>query len=121
MGEIEAKLPALREAMERHLGVKGRSLAHQVRRAGRRLPRRVRAQAVLLGEAEALAGNPRLLRQLDDRRLAHALEDVSAHLAGIDRAEARRTRIISVLAVIAFNLILLFTAVVVLLRMRGTI
>lgn len=121
MMEIEAKLPAVREALERNLGVRGRSLAQQVKRAGRRLPKRVRAQAALLAEAEALGGNPRLLRQLDEGRVTRALDEVSAHLASIDRAEARRARVISVLAVLAFNFIVIFTAIVVVLRMRGTI
>lgn len=121
MVDIETQLPALREALERHLGVKGRSLAHQVRRAGRRLPKRVRAQAALLGQAEAVSGNPRLLRQLDEARVAQACEELSAHLAGIDRAEIRRGRILSILAVLAFNFILIFVAFVVFLRMRGTI
>ncbi|WP_299676498.1 hypothetical protein [uncultured Roseobacter sp.] len=121
MREIETQLPALREALETHLGVKGRSLAQQIKRAGRRLPRRLRVQAGMLAQAEAAAGNPRLLRQLDEARLTRALDALSAYLAGIDRAEARRTRMISIAAVIAFNLILLFTAVVVLLRLRGVI
>ncbi len=111
----------LSAALERHLGVKGRTLAQQVKRAGRRLPRRVRADARLLSEAEAVAGHPRLLRQLDQAQLDRALQDLTTHLAGIDRAEARRTRILSMLAGIAFNMILLFAAVVVLLRMRGAI
>lgn len=121
MTEIETQLPALRDALERHLGVRGTSLAQQVKRAGRLLPRRLRAQAGLLVKAEALAGNPRLLRQLDDVRVTRALEELHAYVAGIDRAEALRTRVISIAAVIAFNLILLFTALVVVLRLQGVI
>lgn len=121
MMEIETELPAVREALERHLGVKGRSLAQQVKRAGRRLPRRIRAQAVLLAEAEALSGNPRLLRQLDKSRIAEALSGVSAYLAGIDRTDARHGRILSILAVLAFNFILIFIVFVIFLRMREII
>ncbi|WP_195820118.1 hypothetical protein [Roseobacter sp. MH60115] len=121
MIDIEAKSEALSSALERHLGVKGKSLAQQVKRAGHRLPRRLRAQAQLVAEADALRGNPRLLRQLGHERVVQAFSDVSAHLAGIDRAEARRGRILSILAAIAFNLILLFTALVVIGRLRGAI
>lgn len=121
MMNIEMELPAVRDALERHLGIKGRSLAHQVKRAGRRLPTRIRAQAALLGEAEALCGNPRLLRQLGEARVKQACKEVSEHLAGVDRAEVRRGRVLSILAVIAFNLILVFIAFVIFLRTRGTI
>lgn len=121
MMEIEAEAAALSTALERRLGVKGRTLAQQVKRAGRRLPKRIRTQAQLVAQAEAVSGNPRLLRQLGDAAVAQACADVTEHLAGIDRAEARRARLISILAVLAFNFILLFTAVVVFLRMRGTI
>ncbi|MCV3270564.1 hypothetical protein [Roseobacter sinensis] len=121
MYEIETDMRALKEAVEKHLGIKGASLGQQLRRAGRRLPRHLRAQAGLLAEAEVLVGNPRLLRQLDEARVARALDDVGTYLRGIDRAEARRTRLLSIAAVIAFNLILLFTAVVVVLRLRGLI
>ncbi|GFE52127.1 hypothetical protein So717_38800 [Roseobacter cerasinus] len=121
MTDIETQVAALRDALERHLGVRGTSLAQQVRRAGRVLPRRLRAQAGLLAKAEALAGNPRLLQQLDDARLAQALEDLNAYIAGIDRGEAVRTQILSIAAAIAFNLILLFAAIVVVLRLQGVI
>ncbi|WP_300012870.1 hypothetical protein [uncultured Roseobacter sp.] len=121
MVDIEAKSEALSSALERRLGVKGRSLAQQVKRAGRRLPRRIRAQAQLVAEADAVRGNPRLLRQMGDEQVAQAYSEVLEHLAGIDRADARRGRILSVLAAIAFNLILLFTALVVIGRLRGAI
>lgn len=121
MIDIEAKSEALSGALERHLGVKGRSLAQQVKCAGRMLPRRIRAQAHLVAEADALRGNPRVLRQLNEGRVARAYAEISEHLAGIDRAEARWGRILSILAAIAFNLILLFTAFVVIARLRGAI
>ncbi|WP_299402834.1 hypothetical protein [uncultured Roseobacter sp.] len=119
--DIETKAQKLSAALEKHLGVKGRSLAHRVRRAGRRLPRRIREHAHLLAEADAVRDNIKISRQYDAAQIARAYEHVSDYLATIDRADARRGRILSILAVLAFNFILLFVAFVVFLRMRGIV
>ncbi|MFK7879956.1 hypothetical protein [Roseobacter sp.] len=119
--DIETKTQGIKAALEKHLGVKGRSLRHSLRRAGRRLPKRLRAQAALLAEAEGVRGNIKLTRQFDAERIEQAYKDVSDHLVRIDRADARRARLISILAALAFNFILLVVAVIVFMRMRGTI
>ncbi|WP_298914812.1 hypothetical protein [uncultured Roseobacter sp.] len=119
--DIEQMAQALKDAMQKHLGVKGRNLRHAVRKAGRRLPKKLRAPARLMAQAEAVSGNLKLLRQLDTSKIESAYADLSAHLSAIDRAAERRARILSVLAVIAFNLIIVFAAWVIWLKARGSI
>lgn len=119
--DIETKAQSLKAALETQLGVKGRSLAHSLRRAGRRLPKGLRGQASLLAQVDGLSGNIKLTRQFDPAEIERAYADVSEHLATIDRAELRRSRVISLLAVLAFNFILICVAVVVFLRLRGVI
>lgn len=102
-----AELVAL---FETHMGIKSRTLAKAVSLAGRQLPRAMRTQAALLVEAEALAGNPKLMRQLDGAALEIAYRALSEHLAAIDLKERRRTRQLKVVAGIVFNLLLVFGA-----------
>ncbi|TMM55410.1 hypothetical protein [Sulfitobacter sabulilitoris] len=117
--DITGKADHLRRAIEAHLGVRGRDLDHALRRAGRRLPRRVRAQAQMIARAERFGGNPKLERRLDATRLAAAFDAVDRYLAQVDRADLRRARLIGILAVIAFNLVVIFALFVIWLRWRG--
>ena len=110
---------AIRGLLESKLGVKSRDLGQGVRRAGRRLPRRVRAQAAVLVAAERQSGHPRLARQIDGDRIARAREVVSAHLNAIDVADARKGRWLSLAGALAFNLIAVGAAFVWWLWWRG--
>lgn len=80
--EMAQSIAALIEA---RLQVGGADLQAKLARGGRRLPRRVRAAARLLAEAEARARHPRL-RMLEDRaQLARAYAICHRHLAPLGR------------------------------------
>ena len=117
--DISAKSLAIRQQLEAKLGVKSRDLSQALRRAGRRLPRRVRAQAAVLVEAEKRAGHPKLARQMDGGAVREAYAHVTAHLRAIDGADARKGRILGLAGVIAFNLLLIIVAFVIWLWWRG--
>ncbi|MGJ8616184.1 MAG: hypothetical protein ACSHWS_05030 [Sulfitobacter sp.] len=117
--DIAAKSLAIRQQLEAKLGVRSRDLSQALRRAGRQLPRQVRAQAEVLVAAEKQAGHPKLARQLDDGAVRTAYTNVTAHLRTIDVADARKGRILGVAAVIAFNLLLVIVAFIVWLWWRG--
>jgi len=108
--DIAAKSLTIRQQLEVKLGVRSRDLSQALRRAGRRLPRQVRAQAAILVAAEKQAGHPKLVRQLDDAAVRTAYANVTAHLRAIDVADARKGRILSIAGVIAFNLLLVVVA-----------
>ncbi len=103
--EIAAKCQDVRQLIDTRLGVRGHDLSQALRRTGRLLPRRVRAQAGLLVAAQEQAGHPRLARQVDPAAVAVAHAAVVAHLSAIDAADARRGRMLSLAGVIAFNLL----------------
>ncbi|WP_187429025.1 hypothetical protein [Roseobacter fucihabitans] len=119
--DIETKAETLNAAFEKHLGIKGQTLAHSVGRARRRLPKRLYRQAVLVADVDALRGNIKLTRQFDAHEIDRSFDDVTQHLSKIDRADARRGRVISVLAALAFNFIVVCVAVIIWLRLNGTI
>ncbi|MEO1307948.1 MAG: hypothetical protein AAFV38_08470 [Pseudomonadota bacterium] len=103
--EMAAKLAKL---MHERLGIRrGENFADKVRIAGRLLPRHVRRDAQILVESLPLLGHPKLARQVDDRQIKLAYRGVERHLLQIDRAYVVKGRILSVLAVIAFNILLI--------------
>lgn len=103
--DIDAHCLTIRGLLEDKLGVRGRDLTQALRRAGRRLPRRVRAQAAVLAAAERQSGHPRLARQIDRHRMQKAFDAVRDHLRAIDVADARIARWLSIAGSLAFNMI----------------
>ncbi len=100
--------------MEERLGVKGKTLADKLRKAGRRLPAAVRAEARFLDTAAAQAQNPKLLMQLDEARVAQAYDTCIRFLNAVDTSARRRALVMGILTSMAFSLFvvgLLFLAV----------
>lgn len=119
--DISAKSQELCDLLAARLSLKHGSLEDRLRRAGRRLPARIRSQGQIVAEAEALATHPKLARRVDQAAVARAHAEVRAHLKGIDAAYLRRGALLGVLGGLAFN-ILLFTALtLVFLRWQGMI
>lgn len=98
---------------------RGEDMAARLRHVRRRLPRRLRAEADRLAEAEEMAGHPRLAQQLDHERLAEAHAVLMRHLAPMGAADRRIGWILSILASVAFNLLLLFALLIAVLIWRG--
>jgi hypothetical protein len=99
--------------------MRGRSLAHQVRRAGRLLPRRVRQDLQFLMRSAALARNPKLQRMIDENKVHRAHRDIGAYLQALDARERLKTRILGIMASISLALIGVFALVVFVLVQRG--
>ena len=102
---LDARTERLRDALDKALGVKGRTLAAALRKAGRRLPKQVRKQADVVVRAQAIDGHPKLRRTIDMAAVARAETDILTHLKTIDRADLRRGRLLGLAGVIVFNLI----------------
>lgn len=85
--------------------MRGRDLAQALRRAGRRLPRSVRKRGVALMRAETLAHNPKTARQIDAEAVERDFEAVRTYLVSLDVVELRKSRILSVTAAVAANLL----------------
>lgn len=117
--DIAARSTRMRQALKATFGTGGRSLAGAVKRAGRLLPSHVRADARLVIEAEALGGNPKLLRQVDATALAAAERRFFDFIDSIDVADRRKGKILGVLGAIAFNLLLTVALILAWVHWRG--
>lgn len=102
----------VRAALADKLRVRGRSLAVQVRKAGRRLPRAVRRDAVYLVQTIGLVDNPKLARMIDMRRAQLAHRNILVFLETVDVAAERRGIALQIAASIA--LVLLVTGLLLL-------
>ena len=117
--DLDARLDQLAVLMEERLGVRGDGFEEKLARAGRMLPRRLRREGALLVEARAMAGHPKLGRQVDTRRLNKAARALERHLERVDGTQRRITLVINWLAGNAFNLLLVAVLVVAVLAWRG--
>ncbi|KAJ56141.1 hypothetical protein ACMU_10320 [Actibacterium mucosum KCTC 23349] len=86
---VEELAANVSQLMQERLGVRSGPLSQQLRRAGRRLPKRVRRDISSIADALPLAANPKLSRQINLPRLEAAERRAVAHLRTIDRAMDR--------------------------------
>lgn len=121
MPDWSDRLSQIHVLLGEKLGLAGPDLRGQVRRAGRRLPRRVRRDAEVLVRAETMARHPRFARLVDPREVARAERRLSHHLRSIDVAAQRRNRRLNRLATAGFYLLATFALVVTLLWWRGLV
>ena len=70
-------------------------------------------------DAQTLGGHPRQLRQVDGTALDTAVTRVLDYLQNIDRAGARRGRILNLAALIAFQILVILVVFVIWLVWRG--
>ncbi len=111
----------VRDGLQGKLHVRGRSLDAQIRKAGRRLPRRVRQDATYLAQGVALMENPKLARMIDIGKARQAHRNVMAHLNSIDIAAQRRNAALNLVASIAFALLVTGVLLLFVLWQRGFI
>ena len=119
MSEWPDRLAELRAQLAEKLGARGPTLRAQLRRAGRRLPRRARREAEFLVRAEEMARHPRLARLVDPRDVARAQGRIGRHLQGIDPALRRRNQRWNAAAALGLYVLATFALVVTVLWWRG--
>ncbi len=103
------------------LGARGADLETRVGRAGRKLPRRVRAAAQALVTADKLSRDPRLSLQLDPNHTSEAYAQCVNYLDRINPAANRSKLGYGLAATVAGQLLIVTAAAVMLLRWRGYI
>jgi hypothetical protein len=96
MGAVTIQQMADRIAalLEERLRLRGPDLAARLKRAGRTLPRPVRAAGQRLAEAAAMAQNPKLLLQIDESRVAADYDLCLRHLSGLSLWDRRKGAVI---------------------------
>ncbi len=98
----------VRQLLAERLQLSEGSIEARLQQAGRRIPRRLRREFACIAEAELLSGQPKLARRIDPVRLGRAQDAAARWLRGIDPGERRKTRLLNMAAMVAFNLLLLF-------------
>ncbi|MCH2163790.1 MAG: hypothetical protein MK098_03930 [Marinovum sp.] len=119
--DIETRAASLAELVREKVGSRGSDLAVLANKAGRRLPKRVRADMVRLAEALQMAHHPKLSRQLDWAELRRAFDRVTEHLETLDPADRRKGARLSWLGNNVFNLIVVFVLLILVLWWRGLV
>ncbi|MFG5383084.1 hypothetical protein [Yoonia sp. R2-816] len=117
--QLPTYIEEIRTLMETQMWVKGRDLRAQTRRAGRRLPRRIRRDLKFLIDAEKINANPKLGRMVDDKRAARAHANIVAHLKAMNPRAALWTLVLNIAASVALALIVIFVVVLYVLVQRG--
>ncbi|MEP1587259.1 MAG: hypothetical protein ABJR46_01180 [Tateyamaria sp.] len=110
---IKLRSDRVQKALEDAFGVRAKTVSRAVRKAGRRLPRGLRADAARIVAAEGCGGNPKLLRTIDGAALDTATDRLEAWLDTVDRADARRGYWTGIGAMIGFNILLIGGLVVI--------
>ena len=116
---IEQMANRVAELLEQRLRLKGGGLDDKLRRAGRRLPRRVRDAGAVLVQAQAMAQSPKLLMQINDEAVAIAYDICVRHLGGLRPGAARRGMLLNIAASIGFSLLVVAGLVLIVLYLRG--
>ncbi|WP_333713208.1 hypothetical protein [Yoonia sp.] len=116
---IEQMVAEVRAGLREKLGLRGWTLAAQLRRGRRLLPRHIRTEAIYLAQIAALADNPKLHRMIDEAKVRAAHRNVLAYLATIDLAAQRRAAALNMVASIAFGLLVTAALTILVLWWRG--
>lgn len=109
------------ELLGERLRVKGDTLEARLKKAGRRLPRKVRDAGAVLVQATQMIRNPKLLHLVDDAVVAEAYDICLRHLNTVNPNEAMKTLVLGIAAHIAFSLLVVGALVVATLYWRGLI
>ena len=113
------RVEAMARKMSTQLRIRGDGLAEVAKRAGRKLPRRLRADADVLIQAGAMAEHPKLARMVDPRNLARAEKRLNRFLNKQNPAAERRGEILDFIARIAFVFVTVALSVFFFLLWRG--
>lgn len=118
---LQNQVDEMRSLLASQLRARGATLEAQVRKAGRRLPRRIRQDAQAVTSAISLADNPKLSLMVDQNTATKSAKNVIAHLKTIDRSDQIKGRVLGFLGSVSAVLILTFIVVVYVLVKRGLI
>lgn len=119
--EIEKLTAALSRQFEERLRIKGDTLARQVRRAGRMLPRKQRREARTILQAQQVARHPKLSRMINGPAVTQSAHRLGEWLATVDPKERRIDRLLGIAGSVAFAVLVLGAVVITLIVQRGLV
>lgn len=118
---LKNQVDEMQKLLASQLRARGASLSVQVRKAGRRLPRKIRKDAQTVVDASVMAENPKLARMIDEDAMTQAAQNVIDHLKAIDPFDRLKGRVLGILGAIAAVLLITFAIFVCVLVQRGLI
>lgn len=121
MGNAGDKANEIHALLQERLRFKARDLHHALRKAGRRVPRRLRVEGEYLALAKQLEANPKLAKQIDMPRVDAAHRELKTFVESIDPTDRLIGGILSVVGPLVFGLIAVFVVLVAVLRWRGLV
>ena len=119
--DIQTRIAETVALLRAKLGVRDKTLEASIRKAKRRLPRRVYRQAMVLARSEAMASHPKMRLILDTPKLVRASDVVQDHLGSINLADRRWGWFLGLMGGLAFNLLALTALLLVFLWWRDLI
>lgn len=117
--DIDAMARRIEALLDRDFGTGKRGLAAALDKAGRRLPRRMRKAGRMVADADFMAGHPKLVWQIDRKRVGRAAERLAEYLESVDPKARRIDMTLSILRSLAVNLLLLAGILLALAYWRG--
>lgn len=119
--QFQQNTEAASELLRRKFGVRGRGLETRLRRAGRRLPKAARRAGQDIVQIQPYMSHPKLARLLEETHVTGAFDALHSNLEGINRADRRKGAVLALAGGLVFNLIIVVTVLVLLLRWRGIV
>ncbi len=105
--DLHEETARLAQLIEERLDIRGADFATKLRRAGRLLPRHVRAAGATLVAALSQVDHPRLSRQIDQKALTQAIRTVEGHLKSVDPWDRRMGIFVNWASGLALSLLVL--------------
>lgn len=118
---LQSQVDEIRKLMETRLRIRGKTLAQQVRKAGRLLPCNMRRDATYLAQAETVMAHPKLSRMVDGVKARQSHARLSEFLAKIDPKDRAKGKLLGWLGSISLIAIVVFIGVVTVLVQRGIV
>ena len=116
---MQDRITAMTDKMSTQLRVRGDGLADVAAKAGRKLPKHLRADAAKMIEAATMADHPKLARLIDERKVAKAERRLHRFLDKKNPAAERRGEILDFIAKIAFVFVVIVLTIFFFLLSQG--
>ena len=102
--DLNAKMTQMQLLFSRRMRAKG-TLEQQVKRRGKRLPRKLRADARKIVSAAPMLEHPKLSQQIDVEGLESAADRLIGHLKQVDPRDRPWVKVVQVLSWVLFALV----------------
>lgn len=117
--ETDRVLKDISHLLATRLGAKGPTLAIQLRRAGRSLPKAMRREARVLIRAEQLRLHPKLYHTIQPAEVTRAHKALRSHLRGVSALDRRLGGVLGFLGAVSAGVLLIGAVAVTVLVWRG--